>query len=79
MALTKRSWQSLPNGSPEQVVAHAAWRRSRGKGPSMPYGNIRRPGEALRAALLEAPPAELEKDEGDLFADDDEGDDDVEF
>jgi hypothetical protein len=56
MALTKQSWQNLPTGSPEQVVAHAAWRQSRGKDPSMTYGTIRNPRPALGVALLEAPP-----------------------
>lgn len=50
MKLTKRSWQELVPGSFAQVIAHAAWRRSRGKEPSMSYRGIRNPRKALAAA-----------------------------
>lgn|GEM_PF-1566752 len=39
------------NLSPEYVVAHAAWRKSRGRGPSLPYRKEKNPRKALALAL----------------------------
>lgn len=40
----------LPLGSAELVIAHAKWRRQRGRRPSMPFINERDPRKALRLA-----------------------------
>lgn len=37
-------------GSAEQVIAHAAWQRSRGRNPSMPFITQRNPRKALALA-----------------------------
>lgn len=44
----KRSVLSgLKPGSAEYVVKHAAWRRSKGKGPTQPFGRELNPRKAL--------------------------------
>ncbi len=52
MPLTRLSFLIYSAGSAERVVAHAAWRRSRGRGPAMSYAWKRNPTEALRMACL---------------------------
>jgi len=42
----------LPEDSAEKVIAHAAWRNSRGRRPSMSFLGIENPDKALRAARL---------------------------
>ena len=44
----------FPVGSPEFVVAHARYKESRGKRPSMPYNGERNPKKALMMATVDA-------------------------
>lgn len=48
----KKSFRKFPVGSAEYVLAHAAWRRSRGRKPSMGYLTERNPTKALKLAKL---------------------------
>lgn len=43
----------LKPGSAAYVVAHARWKRSRGRNPSLPYGNEKNPLNALALAKLD--------------------------
>ena len=45
-----KNWQSFPSGSSAQVLAHAAYQRSRGRQPSMTYKSERNPHKALALA-----------------------------
>lgn len=43
----------FPRTTPQYAVAHAKWRRSRGRNPSEPYGREKNPKKALALALKE--------------------------
>ncbi len=45
---------TAPRGTPEYVVQHARWQRSRGRRPSEPYGPFLNPRVALEAARADA-------------------------
>lgn len=48
--MKKAQLELLKSGSPELVVAHARWQKSRGRRPSMAYGPYRNPRVALATA-----------------------------
>lgn len=48
--MTRKFLRTLAPGTPEFVIAHAAWRRSRGRNPSMSYAGVRNPILALQCA-----------------------------
>lgn len=50
MSAIKKEWKDLPADSAKRVVLHAAWAKSRGRGPSMAYNGIKNPIKALTAA-----------------------------
>lgn len=45
------NWKDLPEGSPERVIMHGAWKAKRGRKPSMVFKAERNPEEALELAL----------------------------
>jgi hypothetical protein len=45
--MTKSSLKNLKPGTAAYVVAHAEWKASRGKGPSLTFGNMKNPKEVL--------------------------------
>jgi hypothetical protein len=49
--MKKSIFTMLVPGSPEYVVAHAKWKKSRGRMPSMAYRGIRNPEKALALAV----------------------------
>lgn len=48
--MLKKDWENLEPGSALRVIAHAAWAKSKGRKPSMAFGNITNPVKALAAA-----------------------------
>jgi len=50
-SIMNQKTKELPTGSAQQVIAHAKWSRSRGRNPSMSFGGLRKPREALALAL----------------------------
>lgn len=53
--MKKPDFQKYQPGTPEYVLAHAQWRKSRGRKPSMSLGNVRDPRKALKAACRHLP------------------------
>lgn len=51
--MKKSVLDQVERGTAEWVVGHAMWQKSQGRKPSEPYGNIRNPQHAYRAALLD--------------------------
>lgn len=49
--MKKRDVDKFETGTPERVVAHAAWQRSRGRQPSMFFMNEANPRKALALAI----------------------------
>jgi hypothetical protein len=48
--MSKPTFRQYDLGSAERVIAHAAWQRSRGRGPSMTFITEHNPRQALRLA-----------------------------
>jgi len=53
--MNKRTVDNFEIGTPEYVVAHAAWQKARGRGPSESYKGITNPQQALALARKEMP------------------------
>jgi len=53
--MNKRTVDKFEIGTPEYIVAHAAWQKARGRGPSESYKGITNPQQALALARKEMP------------------------